>query len=85
LLWITWAIRYERDRIKVYSLGPSIGENFGQKEKGIVPDQVQYDFSPQWFSGGTFEFSQNNEVLVHRTRWGNTVRIHLADGTILQE
>jgi hypothetical protein len=29
---ITWAIRYERDRIKVYSLGPSIGENFGQKE-----------------------------------------------------
>ena len=53
--------------------------------KGIVPDQAQYDSSPQWFSGGTFEFSQNNEVLVHRTRWGNTVRIHLADGSLLPE
>src|ERR1700722_14737210 len=29
---ITWAIRCERDRIKVSSLGPSIGENCGQKE-----------------------------------------------------
>jgi hypothetical protein len=53
--------------------------------KGIVPDQVQYDSSPQWFSGGTFEFSQNNELLVHRTRWGNTVRIHLTDGRLLPE
>ena len=53
--------------------------------KGVVPDQVQYDSSPQWFSGGTFEFSQNIEVLVHRTRWGNTVRIHLADGSLLPE
>jgi len=53
--------------------------------KGIVPDQVQYDSSLKWFSGGTFEFSQNNEVLVHRTRWGNTVRIHLADGRLLPE
>jgi hypothetical protein len=29
---ITWATRCEKDRIKVYSLGPSLGANCGQKE-----------------------------------------------------
>jgi hypothetical protein len=53
--------------------------------KGTVPDQTWTDSSPQWFSGGTFEFSQNNQVLVHKTRWGNTVRIHLADGVLVPE
>ena len=53
--------------------------------KGTVPDQTWTDSSPQWFSGGTFEFSQNNQVLVHKTRWGNTIRIHRADGTLLPE
>ncbi len=40
------------------------------------------DETPQWFAGGTFEFSPDCRVLVHQTRWGNTVRIHLEDGSV---
>ena len=40
------------------------------------------DESPEWFAGGTFEFSPDYRQLIHKTRWGNTVRINLADGSL---
>ena len=43
------------------------------------------DSTPQWFAGGTFEFSSDYRQLIHKTRWGNTVRINLADGAVLEE
>jgi hypothetical protein len=38
--------------------------------------------TPEWFAGGTFEFSSDYRQLIHKTRWGNTVRINLADGSL---
>jgi hypothetical protein len=38
--------------------------------------------TPEWFAGGTFEFSSDYHQLMHKTRWGNTVRINLADGSL---
>jgi len=40
------------------------------------------DETPQWFAGGSFEFSTDCQVLVHQTRWSNTVRIDLRDGSV---
>jgi hypothetical protein len=40
------------------------------------------DETPQWFAGGTFEFSEDSRQLAHKTRWGNTVRINLEDGSV---
>ncbi len=40
------------------------------------------DHTPEWFAGGTFEFSADNRQLIHKTRWGNTVRINLFDGSM---
>jgi len=40
------------------------------------------DGTPQWFAGRTFEFALDNRELIHRTRWHNTVRIHLEDGFV---
>jgi len=40
------------------------------------------DETPQWFAGGTFEFSSDCRQLTHKTRWGNTVRINLEDGSV---
>jgi hypothetical protein len=40
------------------------------------------DETPQWFAGGTFEFSPDCRLLIHKTRWGNTVRINLQDGSV---
>jgi hypothetical protein len=37
--------------------------------------QIVTDESPQWFAGGTFEFSRYCRLLIHKTRWGNTVLI----------
>ena len=36
--------------------------------------QIVTDETPQWFAGGTFEFSTDLRLLIHKTRWGNTVR-----------
>jgi hypothetical protein len=35
---------------------------------------VRNDETPQWFPGGTFEFSSDYRQLIHKTRCGNTVR-----------
>ncbi len=43
---------------------------------------VWTDETPQWFAGGTFEFSSDYRQLIHKTRWGNTVRINLEDGSL---
>jgi len=40
------------------------------------------DQSPEWFAGGTFEFSSDSRQLIHETRFGNTVRINLQDGSV---
>lgn len=44
--------------------------------------QMATDETPQWFAGGTFEFSPDCRTLIHKTRWGNTVRINLSDGSV---
>ena len=44
--------------------------------------QIETDETPQWFAGGTFEFSPDCRLLIHKTRWGNTVRINLQDGSV---
>jgi hypothetical protein len=44
--------------------------------------QIVTDETPQWFAGGTFEFSPDCRLLIHRTRWGNTVLINLRDGSV---
>jgi hypothetical protein len=43
---------------------------------------VVNDGTPQWFAGGTFEFTPDSRVLVHKTRFGTTVRIRLSDGSV---
>jgi hypothetical protein len=40
------------------------------------------DHTPEWFAGGTFEFAADYRQLIHTTRWGNSVRINLADGSL---
>jgi hypothetical protein len=53
-----------------------------------TPDQLAAnpifwdDHTPEWFAGGTFEFSSDYRQLIHKTRWGNTVRINLANGSL---
>jgi hypothetical protein len=41
--------------------------------------------TPLWFAEGTFTFSQNNQLLIHKTRWGEIVRINLQDGSVSKE
>ncbi len=43
------------------------------------------DETRRWFVGGTFEFSADCRQLIHKTRWGNTTRIHLADGSVSED
>lgn len=38
--------------------------------------------TPEWFDGGIFEFSSDSKQLIHKTRWGNTTRIKLEDGSV---
>jgi hypothetical protein len=40
------------------------------------------DSTPLWFAGGSFDFSGDNRLLTHDTRWGNSVRINLSDGAV---
>lgn len=43
------------------------------------------DSTPQWFAGGSFEFSKDNRTLIHKTRWGDVVTINLPDGTVAEK
>jgi hypothetical protein len=49
------------------------------------PIHVWTDHTPEWFAGGRFDFADDNLLLIHKTRWGNTVRINLPDGKVLKE
>ena len=51
----------------------------------IDPNCIWTDGTPEWFSGGSFDFSSDSLQLIHKTRWGNTVRINLRDGKVLKE
>lgn len=51
-------------------------------EARLPGHELVTDETPQWFAGGTFDFSENSRVLIHKTRWGNTVRIGLLDGSV---
>jgi hypothetical protein len=51
--------------------------------KDKVRSEVTWnDGSPQWFAGGSFEFSWDLGELVHTGRWGNAVRIDLLNGSV---
>lgn len=50
----------------------------------LATAQVYTDSTPLWFAGGRFDFSPDNRTLIHTTRWGNTVRVNLSDGSIAQ-
>ncbi|HWY67420.1 MAG TPA: hypothetical protein VNX88_02085 [Terriglobales bacterium] len=51
----------------------------------IDPILVWTDHTPEWFAFGTFDFTPDNLQLIHKTRWGNAVRINLSDGKVLKE
>jgi hypothetical protein len=51
-------------------------------DKVAANPEIWTDHTPEWFAGGTFEFSSDDRQLIHKTRWGNTVRINLADGSL---
>jgi hypothetical protein len=48
----------------------------------IDPSRVWTDHTPEWFAGGSFDFAPGNLQLIHKTRWGSTVRINLPDGKV---
>jgi hypothetical protein len=49
---------------------------------GAPEHESATDETPQWYAGGTFAFSLDNRNLVHKTQWGNTIRIHLENGLV---
>jgi hypothetical protein len=51
----------------------------------IDPNHLWTDHTPEWFAGGTFDFAPDNLQLIHKTRWGNTIRINLPDGTVWKD
>ena len=51
----------------------------------IDPSQSWTDHSAEWFAGGSFGFALGNPQLIHKTRWGSTVRINLSDGKTLKD
>lgn len=50
----------------------------------IDHSRVWTDHTPEWFAGGSFDFAPGNLQLIHKTRWGSTVRINLPDGKALK-
>jgi hypothetical protein len=48
-------------------------------------NELWSDETPQWFAGGTFKFSSDSRLLIHKTRWHNTVRIALENGSVSME
>jgi hypothetical protein len=56
----------------------------------IDSSRIWTDHTPEWFAGGSFDFAPEipfrppDLQLIHKTRWGNTVRINLRDGKVLK-
>ena len=49
------------------------------------PEQIpetMTDHTPAWFASGTFAFSADNRMLIHKTRWGRTLQISLETGGV---
>jgi hypothetical protein len=51
----------------------------------IDPRRIWTDHTPEWFAGGSFDFAPGNLQVIHKTRWGTTVRINLPDGKASKE
>lgn len=51
----------------------------------VDPNRLWTDHTPEWFAGGSFDFAPGNLQLIHKTRWGSTVRINLPDGKVLKD
>jgi hypothetical protein len=47
-----------------------------------APEESASDETPEWYAGGTFSFSLDNRSLIHKTQWGNTIRISLENGSV---
>ena len=46
---------------------------------------VWSDHTPEWFVGGTFEFSRDYRQPIHESSGGKTVRINLEDGSVARQ
>lgn len=78
--------------LRIYRRPQLMGDHYGVLVRDIplkeiwpaasLPRGLVTDETPQWFGGGTFEFSGDSQTLIHMTRWGNTVRISLLDGSV---
>jgi hypothetical protein len=40
------------------------------------------DETPEWFAGGSFDFSSDDRQLIYKSQYGNSVRITLDDGSV---
>ena len=40
------------------------------------------DESPEWFAGGSFNFSADDRQLIYKSQYGDTFRITLSDGSV---
>lgn len=50
-----------------------------------IATQIWTDHTPEWFAGGSFEFAPGDLQLIHKTRWGSTVRVNLPDGEVSKD
>jgi hypothetical protein len=48
-------------------------------------DTVFTSGMPQWFKGATFAFSADSRTLIHKTAWGDTIRIDSATGAVSKD
>lgn len=85
-----------RSALRIYHRGDSREQMEGGTIKGVLVREVKLDElwpaeriekfwtdgTPEWFAGGRFDFTDDNLQLIHKTRWGDIVRIHLADGKV---
>lgn len=91
-----FAIEFGTPAMRIYRRGHHAPDHKGTDDPGILVRDIPLseiwppghlpkivsDGTPQWFAGGTFEFSQDCRCLIHKTRWGNTVLIDLLDGSV---
>lgn len=73
--------------LRIYAIGGVRVKDVGLKEvwpgkQLAVEPKIITDATPQWFAGGTFVFTSGNRALIHKTRFGNTVRITLETGAV---
>ena len=78
-----------RDRMEDGTVKGSLVKEIALEEiwppSKIDATQMWTDESPEWFAGGTFDFSEDGRQIIHKTRWGNTVRITLENGIVTRD